>query len=1150
MNRHELIKGFVKKTFGMMVNESFPESLYAKERKDYFLKHRRKSHIGVVPNKEIASEALWHMIRIGKVDSAASLREILSLPFFSKHIKNPAPFLDHFRAKRSRKFRIDVQDLGRREYEEKVRSALTAEIIEQRTAEIDKAIMRKRAEYESLPSVLDGSDFEEPEVLKTEQEEDRYAPWWKRLSLDEDPFPTREGLQEIAEEFYERVVYKTELFRKYDHYVKKSPKELFKNTIFFGEFGSGKTTLFQYLKKILWARNIPAFYVQLFTEGNIHSLRIRFKQELLRSIALLLHGTIDEAFSRASFQDLDEQVILILQDLVSKRSTQGVVVFIDDLHKNVADSQISLEFLNYLQIFTARMNRSVPDLRMSFFVAGALDWRKTVEREPRYSGSFARREVLPDITAEDAFKMLNLRLEVFYPNPELKREVKREFVEQVYADLKHNNLPLTFRSFISRVVIEFQNGHFSILTSDPVHISEGTLESIRGIIEESEILRSRFEKLFDSIGQLQNRRKALIALIHAFLNKGATEGSVRFQEHLFHYKKLSKAQLIQKATRKRGGFKWVVCPDLMKKNGIIMKRFALSLENYLIPLYAVSPMKPVGTNEEIDQIEEIMESIEGEDAKQSLNSIKEFHQQVIEEQMGFEQRLRPAELVALCRETLEELSEWYFRYMDQTPIQLNPLEQWRTYWHSPSETQQFLKSIGKTGNLDERIWAITNMYRQTFSSILGFIMRQIERAEDFPVASLNLEKSESYVLDSVIRAWRKGHYGKVIEKLHELMLQRLRTHVHNLFVLLFGGLENRIHHIPRKLREKARESARSPFKPPVPIVQFNEFGSFTLGEIASVMASESDLIGDENWTCVFSYVFESFDEEDLKSTLLELDGYLSEEELDARFAGDLKVLIVKADEILKCANRAYITLVTNGTLLSETNEEEPEIYLSFSKDLRGGLAPIVAECQLLVRLLNSIGKNLIPLDNPGFIQSSFDCSYREFLAFLGLGIGRKFAGVCDVANELVVLEARGPSLAVKVEKRKSVYDAYVIHSSKDKDFVDRLVDDLRLFGLQIWYDKDEIGIGDSITDRINQGLLEAKACIVVLSPNALGSEWVGKEIGAAMQREINEKNPVVLPILLDDCEIPPLLKDKRYADFRKSYDASLQEIVGKLALDS
>jgi hypothetical protein len=65
----------------------------------------------------------------------------------------------------------------------------------------------------------------------------------------------------------------------------------------------------------------------------------------------------------------------------------------------------------------------------------------------------------------------------------------------------------------------------------------------------------------------------------------------------------------------------------------------------------------------------------------------------------------------------------------------------------------------------------------------------------------------------------------------------------------------------------------------------------------------------------------------------------------------------------------------------------------------------------------------------------------------------------------------------------------------------------------------------------------------VLSEASVKSEWVKRELNAALMKELKRKSVVVLPLLLQDCEIPPLVADKKYADFRQGYDAGLAELL-------
>lgn len=48
-------------------------------------------------------------------------------------------------------------------------------------------------------------------------------------------------------------------------------------------------------------------------------------------------------------------------------------------------------------------------------------------------------------------------------------------------------------------------------------------------------------------------------------------------------------------------------------------------------------------------------------------------------------------------------------------------------------------------------------------------------------------------------------------------------------------------------------------------------------------------------------------------------------------------------------------------------------------------------------------------------------------------------------------------------------------------------------------------------------------------------------------RELEEKRVLVLPVRLDDCEIPMFLREKMYADFRTNFDIGLKAVVDSIA---
>ncbi|MDR1996661.1 toll/interleukin-1 receptor domain-containing protein [Azonexus sp.] len=120
---------------------------------------------------------------------------------------------------------------------------------------------------------------------------------------------------------------------------------------------------------------------------------------------------------------------------------------------------------------------------------------------------------------------------------------------------------------------------------------------------------------------------------------------------------------------------------------------------------------------------------------------------------------------------------------------------------------------------------------------------------------------------------------------------------------------------------------------------------------------------------------------------------------------------------------------------------------------------------------------------------------------------------------------------------------FISHSSKDKKFATWLGTDLKASGHTPWLDEWDIYVGESIPEKISTGLSDADFIVVVLSGNSIKSKWVEREWHAKYWLEIEKNQTMVLPLLIEDCEVPELLKTKKYADFRSSYNDGLEDVL-------
>lgn len=158
-------------------------------------------------------------------------------------------------------------------------------------------------------------------------------------------------------------------------------------------------------------------------------------------------------------------------------------------------------------------------------------------------------------------------------------------------------------------------------------------------------------------------------------------------------------------------------------------------------------------------------------------------------------------------------------------------------------------------------------------------------------------------------------------------------------------------------------------------------------------------------------------------------------------------------------------------------------------------------------------------------------------------------GLNALKPDLVAEDLLDAAAQTKIERHRTKEQqrvAFLSHSSKDKPFIRQLAADLTANGISVWLDEQRIRVGDSIPDKIAQGLAGSDYFLVALSRNAIESEWVKKELNNALINEIQRRKVHVLPLKLDESPIPQIISDKKYADFSQSYKAGLDDLLVSL----
>ena len=118
---------------------------------------------------------------------------------------------------------------------------------------------------------------------------------------------------------------------------------------------------------------------------------------------------------------------------------------------------------------------------------------------------------------------------------------------------------------------------------------------------------------------------------------------------------------------------------------------------------------------------------------------------------------------------------------------------------------------------------------------------------------------------------------------------------------------------------------------------------------------------------------------------------------------------------------------------------------------------------------------------------------------------------------------------------------FISHASEDKErFVIDFATKLRAKGVDAWVDKWEINPGDSLIDKINQGLDDCDVFIIILSETSVNKPWVREELNTAIVNRIDE-NTKLIPIIIDkNIQIPSLLKSIFRVTIEDLYNYDIQ----------
>jgi CheY-like chemotaxis protein len=95
---------------------------------------------------------------------------------------------------------------------------------------------------------------------------------------------------------------------------------------------------------------------------------------------------------------------------------------------------------------------------------------------------------------------------------------------------------------------------------------------------------------------------------------------------------------------------------------------------------------------------------------------------------------------------------------------------------------------------------------------------------------------------------------------------------------------------------------------------------------------------------------------------------------------------------------------------------------------------------------------------------------------------------------------------------RAKFHVFICYVNEDKhDIVEPLYHQLRRRGLKVWYDDQQIGVGDSIREKIDAGLRDSSFGVVILSKSFFKKKWSNYELDGLLAKE-TKKGRAILPV--------------------------------------
>ncbi|MCI0418051.1 MAG: toll/interleukin-1 receptor domain-containing protein, partial [Acidobacteria bacterium] len=119
---------------------------------------------------------------------------------------------------------------------------------------------------------------------------------------------------------------------------------------------------------------------------------------------------------------------------------------------------------------------------------------------------------------------------------------------------------------------------------------------------------------------------------------------------------------------------------------------------------------------------------------------------------------------------------------------------------------------------------------------------------------------------------------------------------------------------------------------------------------------------------------------------------------------------------------------------------------------------------------------------------------------------------------------------------------FLSYSTKNADVAQKITQDLRDRGIDIYYADLDMALGAAILEELHAKIAQSDCFLLLLSEHSVRSNWVEREVSFALTQQSAQRLQIV-PVMVSQCELPGSISHIKYIDLVAGYEQGLDAIV-------